>query len=113
MQKVEAEYQVKVLGVCTDNAASTNLMRQKLGEQTPGISTWGCSDHLLNLLGRDITPASLVQPNRQSEYTFLEPPLGKCLAAENGTVKPHLPVAQAEDYDSPVSSRFLGTDRHI
>ena len=60
MTIAKEEYGVEVSGVCTDNAASMNRMRDILKDKHPGIETWGCSSHLLNLLGQDVTPESII-----------------------------------------------------
>ena len=54
------EYGVEVSGICTDNAASVNRMRDILKDKHPGIETRGYSSHLLNLFGQDVTPERII-----------------------------------------------------
>ena len=48
------EYNFNVLAVVTDNAYVMNGMRELLQIVRPGIIAYGCSAHLVNLLGHDL-----------------------------------------------------------
>ncbi|CAL8085990.1 unnamed protein product [Orchesella dallaii] len=52
---------VHVTSCVTDNCASMKLMREMLKVKRPTILTYGCNSHLLNLIGKKITPEELMQ----------------------------------------------------
>ena len=55
------QYNCTITAVVTDNAANMNKMRQGLKEDDPNLTVYGCSAHLLNLLGSDVTPKDVMQ----------------------------------------------------
>jgi len=58
--QAEAQYEVEVVGVVTDNCNSMILMHDIIREKIPGIIAYGCNSHLLNLLGDHFTPKDLI-----------------------------------------------------
>ena len=90
----ETLYGVEVNGVCTDNASSMKKMRKTIQEKKPQVETWGCSAHLLNLLGQELTPDAImgrvvkVQKHFRNHHRE-----GACLQDKANTVKPQLPCA--------------------
>ena len=92
MDLAKKEYGVTVAGVCTDNASTMNKMRDILKNKHDGLETWGCSAHLLNLLGQSITPdkviGHVVKVQKHFRNHHREAAL---LKQEPKTVKPVLP----------------------
>ena len=94
MALAKQEYDVEVTGICTDNAAAMNRMRDILKESQPNLETWGCSSHLLNLLGQDVTPDNVIGHVVKVQKHFRNHHReGALLKAEPNTVKPELPCA--------------------
>jgi hypothetical protein len=56
MSMATEDFDVKVIGVITDNASVMNSMRNKLQQINPGLFVYGCNSHLMNLIGKDLTP---------------------------------------------------------
>ena len=50
-----------VTSVVTDNAKNMDKLRDGLKENDPSLVVYGCSAHMLNLLGQDITPSSVIK----------------------------------------------------
>ena len=94
MTLAEDSYGVKGNGVCTDNASSMKKMRKTIQEKKPEVETWGCSAHLLDLLGQELTPDTImgrvikVQKHFRNHHRE-----GACLREKANTVKPQLPCA--------------------
>ena len=57
----ETDFNCTVTSVITDNASTMVKMRQGLLEDDPNLVVVGCSAHLLNLLGDDITPSAITK----------------------------------------------------
>ncbi|KAI6647466.1 hypothetical protein LOD99_12462 [Oopsacas minuta] len=50
----------KVVAVVADNEQKTQSMRSKLKLLDSSLSVYDCASHLLNLLGKDITPSQII-----------------------------------------------------
>lgn len=59
IEEAETEFGVKVVACITDNCSTMNSMRRQLKIQRPEIIEYGCSSHLLNLIGKKFTPEVL------------------------------------------------------
>ena len=87
-------YGVKVTGVCTDNASSMKKMRKTIQERQPEVETWGCSAQLLNLLGQELTPETIIgRVVKVQEHFRNHHREGACLQKKMNTIKPQLPRA--------------------
>lgn len=58
--EVEEKYQCHVKAIVTDNEKKMEVMRKSLKEADPTLVTYGCSSHLLNLLGQEITHPGII-----------------------------------------------------
>ena len=53
-RQIEADFEVSVIGLVTDNAANMNAMRTEVKRECPKLSVYGCQAHIVNLLVKDI-----------------------------------------------------------
>ena len=58
---VATTYGCKVRSFVTDNAKNKDKMRRELEEEDMNLIPYGCLSHVLNLLGQDLTPASIMK----------------------------------------------------
>ena len=58
--QAEEELKRHTVGIVTDNEKKMESMRKKLQEYDNTLITYGCSSHLLNLLGQDVTPQVII-----------------------------------------------------
>ena len=69
----EEELKCRTVGIVTDNEKRMEPMRRNIIEFDNTLVTYGCSSHLLNLLGQYVTPPNILsQVNEVSKY-FLNP----------------------------------------
>ena len=67
--QAEEEFKCRTVGIVTDNEKKIESMRRKIIEFDNTLVTCGCSSHLLNVLGQDITPPNIMsQVNEVSKY---------------------------------------------
>ena len=83
----------KVVAVVTDNEPKMQSMRSKLKLFDSSLSVYGCASHLLNLLGKDITPSRIISHITEiNKYFRNHHNPGSLLSAQKGSLKPQLPV---------------------
>jgi hypothetical protein len=88
----KVEFNCTVQSIVTDNARNMEKMRQALHEEDNSLVVFGCSAHLLNLLGEDITPASIMKHIKEVNKYFRNHHKPCAWLAENkDSVKPQLP----------------------
>jgi Protein of unknown function (DUF 659) len=56
MNSIQEKYGCIVIGVVTDNCNAMEAMRRKISQSHPELYVYGCNSHLLNLVGKDLTP---------------------------------------------------------
>lgn len=59
IERAEKKYKIKVIGCVTDNCNTMIAMRRELVARNPKMIAYGCNSHLLNLVGRHMTPDEL------------------------------------------------------
>lgn len=59
INELEEEYECKVIGTVNDSCNVMKSMRIKILEDYPELYAYGCHSHLLNLVGKDLTPEEL------------------------------------------------------
>jgi len=59
-----------VRAVVTDNEKKMEVMRRELKEASDDLVVYGCSSHLLNLLGDDLTPQQVTSRCASIERIF-------------------------------------------
>ena len=95
ISEAEAKFDCRTIGVVTDNEKKMESMRRKLCEVDNSLITYkGCSSHLLNLLGQDVTPQQVINPIVDvSKYFRNHHTPGALLSqfSEQGAVKPQIP----------------------
>jgi hypothetical protein len=82
-----------VRGVVTDNEKKMEVMRRELKEANPDLVVYGCSSHLLNLLGDDLTPTEITKQVVEVKKYFRNHHRASALLGEyssRGAVKPQL-----------------------
>ena len=92
--QAEEEFKCHTVGIVTDNEKKMESMREKLQEYDNTLITYGCSSHLLNLLGQDVTPQVIInQINEVSKYFRNHHTPGALLSefSNQGAVKPQTP----------------------
>ena len=57
----ETTYGCKLQYFVTDNAKNIDKMHRQLEEEDENLIPYGCLSHVLNLLGQDLTPASIMK----------------------------------------------------
>ena len=78
--------------VVTDNEKKMDIMRKQLKDDIPDLTVYGCSSHILNLLGQDLTPNAIIsQIVEVNKYFRNHHVPGALLAEFKGSVKPQLP----------------------
>ena len=63
ISEVETKFECRTVGIVTDNERKMESMRNKLCQMDNSLVTYGCSSHLLNLLGQDVTPRQIINPS--------------------------------------------------
>ena len=94
--KTKAEFKCRTVGIVTDNEKKMESMRRKIIEFDNTLVTYGCSSHLLNLMGQDITPPNKIsQVNEVSKYFRNHHTSGALLSefSNQGALKPQIPGA--------------------
>ena len=92
MTTAKEVYDCDVTTIVTDNAANMAKMRQGLKEDNPNITVYGCSAHMLNLLGDDVTPAPVIKHVKEvNKYFRNHHKPSAWLKDCPGSVKPQLP----------------------
>ena len=77
----------------TDNEKKMEVMNQNFKEADPDLTAYGCSAHLRNLLGQDITPSQVInQVVEVNKYFRNHHVQGALLSEIIGSVKPQLPA---------------------
>ena len=86
---------MSTVGIVTDNERKMEVMRNKLYEVDNSLITYGCSSHLLNLLGQDITQQIINPVIDVSKYFRNHHTPGALLSEflNQGAVKPQIPGA--------------------
>jgi len=59
MVEAEQKYKVKIVGIITDNCNTMISMRRSCINEFPDLIAYGCNSHLLNLIGKKMTPENL------------------------------------------------------
>ena len=86
------EYGCTIKSIVTDIAANMSKMRQSLKENDPSLAVYGCSAHLLNLLGDDVTPQQVMQHVKDINKHFRNHHKPSAWLKEHKeSVKPQLP----------------------
>ena len=68
-------------------------MRSMLKLHNISLSVYGCASHLLNLLGKDITPSQIISHTTEiNKYFRNHHNPGYLLSAQKGSLKPQSPV---------------------
>ena len=62
ISEAETKFECRTVGFVTDNERKMESMRNKLYQMDNSLVTYGCSSHLLNLLGQDVTPHQIINP---------------------------------------------------
>jgi hypothetical protein len=93
IQKIEEKIGCKVIGVVTDNEPKMVKMRQILQEDIPGLFTYGCASHYLNLLGQKLTKESVVARVVTVAKYFRNHHVPSAVLKEAGATKLQLPGA--------------------
>jgi len=78
--------------VVTDNARNMDK-RDGLKEDDSSLAVYGCSVHMLNILGQDITPSSVMKHDMEiQKYIWNHYKLNSCITEYPDTVKSQLPT---------------------
>ena len=92
IERTKQKYNCTIRTVVTDNARNMNKMRDALKQDHPDIIVYGCSAHLLNLLGEDITPSNVIKHAKDVNKYFRNHHRPCAWLNEIGeSVKPQLP----------------------
>ena len=92
INQCKTKYNCNVKGLVTDNEKKMVAMRTILKEEKPDIIVYGCASHWCNLLGQDITPASVIKQVVEVNKFFRNHHIPNSLLSDiTGSVKPQLP----------------------
>lgn len=88
----KSKYNCEVKAIVTDNAKVMEKTRESLEEVNENFLTYGCSSHLINLLGQEVTPDTVIKHVVKVQKFFRNHhiPAG-LLREEQDSVKPQLP----------------------
>lgn len=88
----ETDFQCKVTSVVTDNEKKMQATRANLEEENPQLTVYGCSAHILNLCGQDISPPAIINQVVEINKYFRNHHIpGALLNDISGSIKPQLP----------------------
>jgi len=59
IQQATESFEVNIVGLVTDNCNTMVAMRRQFALEFPNMITYGCNSHLLNLIGKKLTPEEL------------------------------------------------------
>jgi len=90
IDKAEAEFECKVVGVVTDNCNSMTSLHDLCKKQRPELFVYGCNSHLLNLIGRHFTPDD-VKEKVSDVHKFMKNHFLSASLLEVGANRPVLP----------------------
>lgn len=93
MSLAETKFKCKVRGVVTDNEKKMEVMRKELQENNDSLHVYGCSSHLLNLLGDELSPNQITSQVVEVNKYFRNHHRASALLSEytsQGAVKPQL-----------------------
>lgn len=105
------QFNCKVDTLVTDNAKNMERMREELKEDNPDVIAYGCSSHVTNLLGQDITPSGIMKHVTEIQKFFRNHHLPAAWLKEaQGSHKPQIPGetrwnSQLECLDSYINNR--------
>ena len=91
IQDSEGKYHCKVIGCVTDNCSVMALMRRNMSTKHPDLYFYGCNSHLLNLIGRDMTPSELKTKVVKVQTYFRNHHYESASLAEKHGTRPILP----------------------
>ena len=94
ISEAETKFRCRTVGIITDNERIMEAMRNKLYEMDNSLITYGCSSHLLNLLGQDVTPQKIINTVIDVSKYFRNHHTPGALLSEfsnQGAVKPQIP----------------------
>ena len=60
MGEASATFECNVTAVVTDNEKKMDVVRKQLKDDMPDLTVYGCSSHIMNLLGQDLTPNAII-----------------------------------------------------
>ena len=88
----EQMYGCKVRTIVTDNAKNVEKMRKEMEKEDSNLVTYSNLSHVLNLLGQDLTPASVVKHVTEVNKFFINHHVPTAwLKDQLGATRPHLP----------------------
>lgn len=91
MADTSTKFNCTVRAVVTDNEKKMEVMRRELKENNPDLVVYGCSSHLLNLLGEDLTPKQVTsQVVEVNKYFRNHHRASALLGEQQGSLKPQL-----------------------
>ncbi len=91
MEDAKSHFKCNVRAVVTDNEKKMEVMRQQLKDLNEELVVYGCSSHLLNLLGEDVTPSQVTKHIIEvNKYFRNHHRIASLLSDCNGSLKPQL-----------------------
>ena len=94
MLEASEKFCCEVSAVVTDNEKKMDVMRKELQKEDNELITYGCSAHLLNLVGQDLTPSNIICQIVEINKYFRNHHVPGALLSEfssQGAVKPQIP----------------------
>lgn len=80
-----------VVAVVTDNCSSMDKMRRIISKSFPDVYTYGCNTHLLNLVGKRLTPEDMLDSIRKVHTFFRGHDVAWALLKQKGASRPIMP----------------------
>ena len=91
VEDAKSHFKCNVRAVVTDNEKKMEVMRQQLKDLNEELVVYGCSSHLLNLLGEDVTPSQVTKHIIEvNKYFRNHHRIASLLSNCNGSLKPQL-----------------------
>jgi hypothetical protein len=88
---IERDYNCKVIGGVTDNCPTMMAMHRMLRESIPTFHLIGCHAHLLNLVGKKLTPESISKQIVKVQNHFRNRDFESAMLSKLGGEKPKIP----------------------
>lgn len=61
IENIKTKFGKDVFAICSDNEAKMKKMRELVKKAKPGVLTYGCSAHYLNLVEQAVTPTTAIE----------------------------------------------------
>jgi hypothetical protein len=91
IRSAENDFECRVGAIITDNCNTMISMKNLISSQKPGIWTYGCQVHLLNLIGKEVTSTEILVKVKEVQHFFKDKTFPRETLKLIGGLQPVLP----------------------